>query len=387
MKKMLLFYFLLLSIFTSLYSQNAWTQTSFPIKGNGQDCVYSMTEIDKNIFVGSTQGLFISKDEGISWKHINPEIFSVNHILQHNNIYYILTTNGQLYTTPDFESFTDFRLPMVQHAFDLYAKNDEIFVATSGGIYVMDLSLQEWSAEPIEGGNESFTEILSFTSFKDILYAVGCGHIYKRIDKKWYIVPSQLDDCGLQLMHTEDRLMLNTSGQGIMVANPEDSSDVSYIIVDPNEPYCYHLSSLYLDGTAPYAMSTNYLYDINNKVQEYICDSRLSAMLTSNGKVYIGTSDKGVWIKEYNNTNARNSDLPSIIAYPNPVLNENVTIELSGDVFPNNVYVYDTNGRKVLSMLSNKSATFNIRLENAGLYRAVIKSANHTLYQTIVNIK
>lgn len=164
MKKLLFLSFLSLYFYVDVCAQ--WMQTKGPFGGD----VNSITMVgDSIIYAGvGVGGIFISKDEGKSWKNLSSGLntANVNQIKINGNIIYALTTSGIFLSKNSGLSWTLINLGITlgsPSSIDLM--DNKIFVATSKGLFVSADTAKTWTSkeDPTVKGKDNYFVFVSGT--------------------------------------------------------------------------------------------------------------------------------------------------------------------------------------------------------------------------------
>lgn len=372
---------LVLIVFTSSYSQNAWEKTSCP--DNSQTNSIAVNS-NGDIFAATDNGLFRSLDDGDNWSNLGVNLgLRLVFIGPADEVF--ITTNHQgsvLRSTDNGSNWDSIGLTSWQNSLAINS-NGDIFAGTDNhGIYRTTDNGQHWE-HTMNGLTSDHITSLLINSNQFIFAGTIFGGIFRSADngESWTQINQGLTTnyiTSLALNSSGD-IFAGTSGHGIFRStdNGDTWSEINHGIIGENRWIRSIIIST--DGDVFAGTSDGVLQSENNgetwvNINEGLIDHNVRTLSNNPDEIFAGTG-AGVFKRLNSITSVNISDTQIITSfklyrnYPNP-FNPETKIKFQVPKECNvEIKIYDILGSEIFELLNERkeAGIHEIRLNAAQL--------------------
>lgn len=189
------FILLLASILTILFATNSYSKETWHLLYQPrQRIIKSIDSYKENLFIGTGNGVLVSKDKGITWNDFGTDQlqkdFNGNSLInwifidKGSNLIYIATSNGAYYSNlekPEWHQFFKETKIESNNINSLYIEEDKSYLATNDGLWICNLNdnFCERLNTGLKANNISGNyEVFYITKHNDDLYTAISNGIY-----------------------------------------------------------------------------------------------------------------------------------------------------------------------------------------------------------------
>jgi photosystem II stability/assembly factor-like uncharacterized protein len=303
--------------------------------------IYTLVENEDTIYAGTTNGLYCSADEGLTWDQTGLPGVWITAIAIIDHMIFVGTENGVLVTEDNGLSWTEANtgIPDHTHIYCLAVKGTSIFAGSfDSGIYLSTDFGLHWSSLS-SGLPYNFVRRL-FVDGSSVYAGVWWNGVYVLADDGTTWTPSRLEEkCVTSFSVSGNKLLASTWQDGVFI-----SYDHGLIWSDINE-------------------------GLTNTVVE--------SMVLDEAYIYAGIGEAGgVWKRPLSEIAGvrETEDDDELAFYPNPARN-NITIESAAQIKSGIIQIYSTDGQlKTEQQLTRAKTDLNVRGLAKGIYILIIKS-------------
>lgn len=369
-----------------------WEKTSFP----DSNYVYFISAIGDKTFAGSSQGLFVSGNEGSQWKNLTSAygISSVNDLLLQDSVYYLSSWASKVWKSTDlviWESVGD-SLPAYVTSLEYF--DDKLYASTSNSVYRLNPSTGTWKLDGLKVGISHNDYIGDMMIGPDsTLYASGCDYLYYKAGGNWQVIDTSYTYCGVKIRNDGSNIFVNTSGSGIQKYGSSGLDISETIIANTLDPYSWSASDFAFNAGEMVVTSQNRLYNQTLDSSEVVCDDLLTSVAFGFDNIFVGTQKRGIWKKGWpflqGEGSDRNAAVPKASSLgfdlsPTPSEGGIVAKIWMSEDQPAQFTVFDATGKMVLDQKINSSLDLDIRLSVPGLYMAMLSNGKQKFTKRII---
>lgn len=393
---------LLLLVFAGLanitYSQ--WIQTNGPYGGQNIRCLAAS---GTNIFAGTSNGVFISTDNGDLWTQVNNGLTNtqIRSIAIKDSNIFVGTWNGVFLSSNNGSLWTALNngLPGNSVVTSIVVKDTCIFAGlyTNMGIDGVFMSCDNgdsWTAVnnglPFDSSANGYTIMGLGVNGANIFTQPRKHGIYTTINNGdlWASVNNgfQNDPNTFSFASNGSNIFIGNT-YGVFYSNNNGGNWTN----NNNGLYGSGVLALEIDGNDIYGGTSNGVCKSSNNGSLWtnvstngIASLTVNSFTICGANIFAGTVTSGVWkrpLSEMTGVSEINSSRNSIVVYPNPVMNE-LTINASQN---SEIKISNITGQTAKTIFSsNKMTSVDLTDLASGIYIVTVKSDNDIVTKKII---
>ena len=297
---------IILAAFATINSSTAqWARTIGPYGGP----VGCLATNSKNLYAGSSYGLFLSTNNGLSWTAVNLPDNSVNALAVSDTNLFAGTPSGVFLSTDNGANWTSVSSGLALDDYgvrSIVVSGTKLFAATFTSVYVSTNNGMSWiSISP----GLSFTQ-LNFLALSDTDLFAGCNngmYLFQNSDSSWVPVNNGLAVSGLATVLTAfaasgTDLFAGTFDTGLYFST---NNGKSWAAADSGLTSAF-IGALAVSGTNIYAGTDKGVFVSTNKGTSWIpassglTDNNVMALAICDTVLFAGTFESGVFASANN---------------------------------------------------------------------------------------
>ena len=358
--------FLLLLVFASLvdFANSQWAQTNGPYGGQNIRCLASS---GTNIFAGTSNGVFISSNNGDLWTQVNNGLTNtqIRSIAIKDSNIFVGTWNGVFLSNNNGSSWTLLGVPSNSVVMSIVVKDTFIFAGLYSnfgldGVYMSYDNGNSWSAV-----NNGLPFDSIFSAYNIIGLGVSGNNIFAISEKFGMYISS---DNGSSWLEANNGLQ--GSGSAFAASGNNIFSGNSHGVFYSNNN---GVLALYISGNDVFAGTCNGVCISNNNGLLWtnistngIASLCVNSFVVCGANIFAGTSSSGVWKRSLSELGIEDiSNILEIPIFPNPssdkitiITPDKTTLEIS-----------NINGQIIKTIIHDRGETsVDIRDLSSGVY-------------------